>query len=96
MIKDLLHLCRISATKATWSVSTDLGVYTSFYLDQLDGEVKKQVIQRRTGKPILRWVKGKEDQHAVDVEAMILVMASIANLPIANRKETIVEEANKS
>ena len=94
LIKDLLHLCRTARTKAKWSVS-DVGVYTPFYCDQIDGEVKKQVIQRRTGKPILRWVKGKEDQHAVDVEAMILVMATIANLPIANRKDTVVEEATK-
>jgi hypothetical protein len=86
LVKDALHYARVGKTHGKFLVG-NVGEYTSFYVSQIDGEVKKQVTQKRTGKQILRWVKAIEEQHAVDIEGMCLVMAMMANIPLMNHQE---------
>ena len=84
LLKDLLHLSRTGKTQAKWQVA-DVGPYTSFYLNQLDNEVKQPVVQKRTGKPILRWVRTGANE-AVDTECLCLLLATMANLPVGKKK----------
>jgi phage terminase large subunit GpA-like protein len=92
LVKDALHRCRTGRTHAKWLVG-DVGEYTSFYLSQIDNEVKKEVIQKKTGKRILRWVKGiGEEQHAVDIEAMMLCMLMMGGYNVAGVREDTNEE----
>jgi hypothetical protein len=87
LVKDALHRCRTGRTFSKW-YCTDIGEYTSFYLSQIDNEVKKEVIQKKTGKRILRWVKGiGEEQHAVDIEAMMLCMMMMGGYNVAGVRD---------
>ena len=80
----MLHSCRRGVTQAKWQCA-DVGPFTSFYLSQLDNEVKQPVTQKRTGKPILRWVR-TGDNEAIDCECLVLLLATMANLPIGQKK----------
>ena len=87
IIKDQLHGLRTGqASRAKWECA-DVGKWTFDYLAQIDGEVKRNVQNKRTNKPSYRWIRIKNRQDALDVECMILVFANIANLTLGNRKK---------
>ena len=89
LIKDALHRCRTGRTHAKWLVG-DVGEYTSFYLTQIDNEVKVETVQKSSGKRILRWVKGRgEENHATDIESIILIMAMMSSLNVAGATRDI-------
>jgi hypothetical protein len=69
-IKDTLHQLR-TGQGVKWEIPDDAG---SEYLRQIDAEVR-----RGEGKTAL-WKKRHNDNHAVDCEAMQVVLASILGL----------------
>jgi len=84
LTKDLLHICKMGRTESKWMVG-DVGPWTPYYLEQIQNEVKRPVLQKRTGKTILRWCRTGE-QAGFDVEIILLVFGLMSGLPICNRR----------
>lgn len=82
-VKDLLHLLR-THRGAAWEVC-DPGELLEEYQRQMDGERKKQVVDR-FGRAKRRWVSFRAN-HAWDCEAMQVVAACIANLFKSNETD---------
>ncbi len=64
------------------------------YLEQLEGEQLRKVINKRTGRRTWEWVKvGRRGDHLKDCECMQMVMACIKGLLIG-RSDPEVEEGD--
>ncbi len=87
-IKDLLHILR-TGRGAEWGIC-DLGVLHEEFARQMDGERKKQVVDRY-GRARRRWVAFRAN-HAFDCEAMQVVAACMANL-FKSGERPVEEEA---
>jgi hypothetical protein len=85
LTKDLLHAAIHNRTESKFMVG-DVGHWTPYYLEQIHNETKQPVLQKRTGKTILRWKKTGAN-HALDCEILCCVFAIMANIPISNRKQ---------
>lgn len=75
-IKDVLYMHR-TGQAAKWEIPDDS---TSGYLSQLDAEIKKDILNKKTGQNERRWVKQKRHNHAWDCEAMQIVAAMMMRL----------------
>ena len=75
-VKDLLANMR-NKRGADWQVA-DVGHYFPAYIQQMDSERKKQTFDR-LGRPILKWVRFREN-HAWDCECMSVSAACIAGI----------------
>jgi phage terminase large subunit GpA-like protein len=80
-IKDILHQLR-NGKGVEWQIPDDVG---SDYLQQIDAEVR-----RGEGRSAI-WKARRRDNHAVDIEAEQIVLASVLGL-IGNREETEEKE----
>ena len=85
LLGDILNSCIRGRTEAKWLVS-DVGPFTPFYLEQLQNEVKKPTVSKKTGRTVMRYVKIGQ-QHAWDVEKILLLWAIIGGIPVSNRKQ---------
>jgi hypothetical protein len=62
---------------ARWELPQDV---SPTYRDEIDSEVRKREIDKKTGRPRYRWIQTKQDNHAWDCENMQTVCALIAEL----------------
>jgi asparagine synthetase B (glutamine-hydrolysing) len=89
-IKDVLHKLR-SGNGAEWLVAGDAGAE---YERQLNGEHKKERVNKTTGKPEWRWVR-RHANHAFDCEAMQVTAALMLGILVPPEAEKDVETEAK-
>jgi hypothetical protein len=74
--KDILDSLR-NGRGAAWEIPDDVPRY---YLDQIDSEVKREVVSQVTKQIELRWVRAKRANHLWDCEAMQVAAALMLTL----------------
>lgn len=77
-VKDILSILR-AGSGAAWEVPQDI---SEAYLEQIDSEVKKDLINKVDGSVKARWVKIKKHNHLWDCETMNLMMAIMLNIVV--------------
>lgn len=89
-IKDCLITLR-SMGPPQWEFSQDV---SDVYLFQLNSETKREIVDKRTKKLVMRWVKFRQN-HLWDCEAMQVAAAMLMNL-LANGADDSVDKSTEA
>jgi phage terminase large subunit GpA-like protein len=75
-VKDIVYAHRTGAA-SPWNIPDDV---SQDWIKQIDGEVKREMVNAKTKQAEYRWVKTRNQNHSFDVEAMQVVAALMLKL----------------